>query len=104
MNNFIVGQVSPTMIAKMSYGVFIFFGGLITLGAGFIWFFVPETKQLSLEEMDLIFGSSGVAEADKARMAQINAEVGLDAALERAARGTEKRMEKEQAGVLEKTS
>lgn len=28
--------------------------------------------------MDLVFGSSGVAQADQERMAQINAEIGLD--------------------------
>lgn len=51
------------------------------MGAGFIWFFVPETKQLSLEEMDVIFGASSVAAEDKARMDEINKEVGLDRAL-----------------------
>ncbi len=39
---------------------------------------VPETKQLTLEEMDLVFGSSGVAAADRERMALINSELGLD--------------------------
>lgn len=38
---------------------------------------MPETKQLTLEEMDLVFGSSGVAVADQERMAQINVEIGL---------------------------
>jgi hypothetical protein len=42
---------------------------------------VPETKRLTLEEMDLVFGSSGVAAADRERMAQINREIGLDARL-----------------------
>jgi len=39
MNNFIVGQVTPDMITGMKYGTFILFGLLITLGAGFVWFF-----------------------------------------------------------------
>ena len=39
---------------------------------------VPETKRLTLEEMDLVFGSSGVAAADRERMTQINREIGLD--------------------------
>jgi len=78
MNNFIVGQVTPDMITHLRYGTFILFGVLITIGAAFVWFYVPETKQLTLEEMDLIFGSSGVAAADRERMAQINAEIGLD--------------------------
>lgn len=77
MNNFIVGQVTPDMISGMSYGTFIFFGLFTLLGAAFIWFFVPETKQLTLEEMDVIFGSAGVASAEKERMHQIHVELGL---------------------------
>ena len=56
MSNFIVGQVTPDMLQKMKYGTFIFFG-LLTFGGGlFILFFVPETKRLSLEEMDVLLG------------------------------------------------
>lgn len=50
-NNFIVGQVTPDMLAAMPYGTYILFGILTYLGAAFIWFFVPETKRLTLEEM-----------------------------------------------------
>jgi len=39
---------------------------------------VPETSRVSLEEMDAIFGGSGVARADAERMNEINAEIGLD--------------------------
>lgn len=42
---------------------------------------VPETKRLTLEEMDIVFGSSGVAVGDRERMAQINREIGLDSHL-----------------------
>lgn len=48
MNNFIVGQVTPDMLADITYGTYIFFGVVTTLGAIFIAFLVPETKQLSL--------------------------------------------------------
>jgi hypothetical protein len=51
------------------------------MGAAFVWFFVPETKRLTLEEMDVIFGSQGTAEADLERMRDINREIGLDALL-----------------------
>ena len=79
MNNFIVGQVTPDMLESMRWGTFLFFGVIITIGAGFIWFYVPETKNLTLEEMDVLFGSSGVAAADRERMEQINEEIGLNA-------------------------
>lgn len=42
---------------------------------------VPETKRLTLEEMDVVFGSEGVAQADLERMEAINREIGLDALL-----------------------
>ncbi|KAM7191716.1 quinate permease [Naviculisporaceae sp. PSN 640] len=77
MNNFIVGQVTPDMLKGITYGTYILFGILTFLGAGFIWFFVPETKRLTLEEMDVIFGSEGTAQADFERMEAINAEIGL---------------------------
>lgn len=51
MNNFIVGQVTPDMLNTISYGTYILFGLLTYMGAAFIWFFVPETKRLTLEEM-----------------------------------------------------
>lgn len=66
------------MITGITYGTFILFGLLIALGAVFIWFYVPETSRLTLEEMDIVFGSSGVAAEDQARMQAINEEIGLE--------------------------
>jgi len=80
MNNFIVGQVTPSMIEHLGFGTFIFFGVFSFLGGVFIWFFVPETKGLSLEEMDKVFGDSvGTAIADRERQARIHKSLGLDA-------------------------
>jgi hypothetical protein len=103
MNNFIVGQVcdnapllhhasnptqvTPDMISGISYGTYLVFGILTFMGAGFVWFFVPETKRLTLEEMDVIFGSEGTAQADYERMEEINREIGLDALLRAAGGG-----------------
>lgn len=80
MNNFIVGQVTPSMITHLGFGTFIFFGVFSLLGGIFIWIFVPETKGLTLEEMDVVFGdSAGTAAADRERQARVNKEIGLDA-------------------------
>lgn len=49
MSNFIVGQITPDLIEDITYGTFIFFGLLTTGGVIFVFFFVPETKRLSLE-------------------------------------------------------
>jgi sugar porter (SP) family MFS transporter len=79
MNNFIIGQVTPDMLQSITYGTYILFGLLTYMGAAFIWFIVPETKRLTLEEMDVIFGSEGTAQADFERMDEINREIGLTA-------------------------
>lgn len=55
------------MLTHLRYGTYIFFGLLTFGGAAFIWLFFPETKGLSLEEMDVIFGSVGIASADEER-------------------------------------
>jgi sugar porter (SP) family MFS transporter len=79
MNNFIIGQITPDLLESITYGTYILFGLVTLLGSAFIWFFVPETKRLSLEEMDIIFGSEGAAQKDQERMAEINQEIGLTA-------------------------
>ncbi|KAG8532544.1 uncharacterized protein KY384_002421 [Bacidia gigantensis] len=90
MSNFIVGQITPDMLESMKYGTFIFFGLLGCVGGFlFIWLVVPETKRLTLEEMDLVFGSKGVAEADAKRQAEINEEIGLTDALRAMGMGKE---------------
>ncbi len=70
------------MLNRISYGTYIIFGLLTYLGAAFIWFFVPETKRLTLEEMDIIFGSEGTSQADFERMEEINNAIGLTAMLQ----------------------
>jgi hypothetical protein len=77
MNNFIVGQVTPDMLRSLTYGTYIFFGLFTTMGAVFIWLIVPETKGLTLEEMDILFGSVGLAAREKERWEEVHAEVGL---------------------------
>jgi len=79
MNNFIVGQVTPSMMSHLRFGTFIFFGVFSFLGGLFIMFFVPETKGLSLEEMDEVFGdTSRTGLQDAERHAVIAKRIGLD--------------------------
>lgn len=66
------------MVQSMGYGTFIFFGLMCFLGALFIYFLVPETKNLTLEEMDEVFGDeAGNAIEDRRRLDRIFAELGL---------------------------
>ncbi|KAI0685327.1 general substrate transporter [Cytidiella melzeri] len=77
MNNFIVGQVTPTMLQHLGFGTFIFFGAFSFLGGLFVLFCVPETKGLSLEEMDEVFGAEGLAAAELQRHDEISNRLGL---------------------------
>ncbi|KUL81931.1 hypothetical protein ZTR_10352 [Talaromyces verruculosus] len=78
LNNFAIGQATPDMVAKMKYGTFIFFGVMCFIGAAFVYFVVPETKNLTLEEMDEVFGDeAGTAIEDRNRLVQIYTDLGL---------------------------
>lgn len=78
MNNFIIGQVTPPMMESLRYGTFIFFGIFSFLGGVFI-FLIPETSNLTLEEMDTVFGSEGssMAKEDAERQDAIYHRLGL---------------------------
>ncbi|CAO3615047.1 unnamed protein product [Mucor fragilis] len=56
MCNFVIGLIVPIMLEKITYGTYIFFACFLILSFFFVWFFVPETKGRSLEEMDEVFG------------------------------------------------
>lgn len=43
-------------MGKAGYGMFFMFGSFCFLMGVFVYFFVPETKGLSLEKMDELFG------------------------------------------------
>jgi len=78
LNNFAIGQATPLMVSSMGYGTFIFFGLMCIFGAMFVYFMVPETKNLTLEEMDEVFGDeAGNALEDRNRLNKIYLELGL---------------------------
>ena len=79
MFNFIIGLTTKDMLDSMKYGTYIFFAIFSALGGLFIWKFAPETKDKTLEELDIFFGGAkeSIAEADRARMERIYAELGL---------------------------
>ncbi|KAL6719739.1 hypothetical protein ACLMJK_001660 [Lecanora helva] len=99
MNNFIVGQVTPDMLSGITYGTYIIFGLFSFLGAAFIWFYVPETKRLTLEEMDVLFGTDTTARADFERMEAVNRDIGLKDAVDGEGGGVGSVNEKEKVSV-----
>lgn len=44
------------MVARITYGTFIDFGSCTVVAFIFAFLFVPETKDVALDDMDLIFG------------------------------------------------
>ncbi|KAL5337019.1 general substrate transporter [Aspergillus crustosus] len=57
--NFVVARAVPTMLATVGangYGAYLIFSCFCFSMSIFVWFFVPETKGLSLEKMDELFG------------------------------------------------
>jgi len=53
--NFMVVMVVPLMITSIGWGTYLFFACTNACFIPIIYFFYPETKQRSLEEIDLIF-------------------------------------------------
>ena len=49
------------MMTNITYGTFLLFGTSLVVGTVFIYLVLPETKGLSLEEMDILFSQKGFA-------------------------------------------
>ncbi|KAH7159252.1 general substrate transporter [Fusarium sp. MPI-SDFR-AT-0072] len=80
MCNFIIGLVTPDMLATIGWGTYIFFAAFCLLAFLFTYFFVPETRGKSLEDMDLVFGDTASHE-EKARLMDIASSMGLTEAV-----------------------
>jgi hypothetical protein len=66
------------MILKLKYGTFLFFGCWVLIGAIFVWFFVPETSGLLLEDMDILFNTKGLARTKRKETDRIIAARGTE--------------------------
>ena len=56
--NAIVQQFFPIFLENEGFYAFYMFAGINFLLAVFVWFLVPETKQVPLEEIDILFGGA----------------------------------------------
>ncbi|XP_020587080.1 sugar carrier protein C-like [Phalaenopsis equestris] len=52
---FIIAQVFLNMLCHMKFGLFFFFAGWVVVMTTFIWFFLPETKNVPIEEMVFVW-------------------------------------------------
>ncbi|KAF2876924.1 general substrate transporter [Massariosphaeria phaeospora] len=82
--NFVVARATPNMLATVGshgYGAFLIYSSFCFSMFFFVWFFIPETKGLSLEKMDDIFGVTELVKnvmADNREHHAGSVEVGLD--------------------------
>ncbi|PKA50481.1 Sugar carrier protein C [Apostasia shenzhenica] len=52
---FVIAQVFLNMLCHMKFGLFYFFGGWVLIMTVFIAFFLPETKNVPIEEMVIVW-------------------------------------------------
>ncbi|CZT51882.1 probable MFS quinate transporter [Rhynchosporium secalis] len=66
--NFVVAQAVPRMLVNVGahgFGTYYIFGSFCFSMFFFVWFFIPETKGVSLEKMDALFGAVESAKYDE---------------------------------------
>lgn len=51
----LVAQLFLLSLCHLKYGIFLLFGGLIVIMSIFVFFLLPETKQVPIEEIYLLF-------------------------------------------------
>lgn len=56
--NFVISEICPAMLTTITWGTYIFFGCCCAVMAVCVFLFFPETKGMSLEEMDVVFGGN----------------------------------------------
>ncbi|KAI5474883.1 MFS transporter, quinate permease [Pseudohyphozyma bogoriensis] len=77
--NFVISRATPYMFSSMGYGVYLFFATMMVLSIPYLVFFLPETKNIPLEEMDRLFAPGvNVWNANKIVMAELQRERGLE--------------------------
>ncbi|EDP54170.1 hypothetical protein KXW98_001488 [Aspergillus fumigatus] len=74
LNNFIIGLITPPLVENTGYGAYVFFAVFCLLALVWTFFFIPETKGRTLEQMDHVFKDNS-SEAEKARRHAIEAEL-----------------------------
>ncbi|KAL8034852.1 hypothetical protein ABFX02_12G057700 [Erythranthe guttata] len=52
---FIIGQLFLSALCHLKFGLFFFFAGWVVIMTAFVYFFVPETKNMPIEEMNRVW-------------------------------------------------
>ncbi|GAA5987746.1 hypothetical protein JCM10908_007196 [Rhodotorula pacifica] len=78
MANFIIGLVSPMMLENLAHGgTYFFFAGFAVLAFISTYFFLPETRLKTLEEMDELFNAKSSSHEREITSA-VRQELGLE--------------------------
>ncbi|KAI9279697.1 general substrate transporter [Umbelopsis sp. AD052] len=72
--NFVIGEITPIMLSRITFWTYIFFCLTNFACVIILYFFYPETRGLSLEQMEVLFGGAG---ADVVRQVE-NGEYGVN--------------------------
>lgn len=59
LTQFIITKSLPYIFTSMGYGTWFFFGTWLLIAVAWAFFFLPETKGVSIDQMDLLFGYEG---------------------------------------------
>jgi sugar porter (SP) family MFS transporter len=70
--NCLVSFLVPVLLERITYGTYLIFGTLCITMAVLTFLFYPETKGRSLEDMDLVFGSSVFAISSRKKKKNID--------------------------------
>ncbi|KAI4101881.1 MAG: hypothetical protein L6R37_004702 [Teloschistes peruensis] len=73
-NNFIIGLITPPLVQNTGFGAYTFFAVFCLLSFVWTYFFVPETRGRTLEQMDHVFKDIDSQE-EEARRHAIEAEI-----------------------------
>lgn len=63
--NFVIARSVPYMITNIGFGTYFVFAAFMTVAAPWVFFCVPETKGVSMEDMNRLFGAPDDAVVDR---------------------------------------
>jgi sugar porter (SP) family MFS transporter len=70
--NFVIGLIFPTLMSACGAYVFLIFAGLALIAFAFVWVFIPETKQKSLDDIGRQLGWYGINIEEELQKKQSN--------------------------------
>ncbi len=75
--NAIVQQFFPAFLNKCGFYAFYMFAGINVLLIAYVWFLIPETKGVPLEEMDVLFGGENHVSGGAEILHEKEADIGV---------------------------